>query len=277
MTSQTYEIGDCLSVMQKLGPDSIQLIYMDPPFGTQTIWHGEEKTGASSSSFQDGFKSPEALVEYLDPRWQFMRQVLTSTGILVVHLNKVALHYAKVRLDQIFGRSNFLNEIVVRNTNPYPLKTTRRFRSEYTSLLVYTKTGNHKFTPQYRAYSPASLGKGRRYTVLNPIRNEISQGKSHKNRERVQLKNNPRGVWIGNVWQDSYNVRGKERTGHPTQKSLKLLTRIISSFSDEGDIILDPFAGSGTALVAAEKLNRHGIGIDINPKAKEVWEGRRET
>ncbi len=83
-----------------------------------------------------------------------------------------------------------------------------------------------------------------------------------------------KGSSIGNIWTDIGNVVGKNRTDYPTQKPLALLERIIKASSNEGDIVLDPFCGCATTCIAAEKLNRQWIGIDVSVIAYELVQDR---
>lgn len=95
--------------------------------------------------------------------------------------------------------------------------------------------------------------------------------------ERWKYLKDYRGASYGNIWDDVLPPAGEERTGYPTQKPIALLERIIKASSNTGDIVLDPFCGCATTCVAAERLQRHWIGIDISPKASDLVRVRLEN
>ena len=137
-------------------------------------------------------------------------------------------------------------------------------------------------TYEYKGYKPHPNG----WTVsLDRMKQLDEQGRLHfpksKNgriRRKVYLDEMP-GVPVGNIWDDIRPVssQAKERLGYPTQKPLALLERIINASSNEGDVLLDPFCGCGTAVAAAQKLNRNWIGIDVTHLAVALMKNRLKT
>lgn len=217
-----------------------------------------------------------------------LHRVLKPTGSLYLHCDPTASHYLKVVLDAIFGVKNFRDEIIWnRTTNTGSSKAiARRFSTGHDVIFLYVKTNeNSVFNQQTRPYSTEYVdsyyihddgdGKGKYQlqalkTVskerLEQLRgeNRIVQGRGQYPRFKDYLEDK-KGVPIDDVWIDvePVNPIGKEKLGYPTQKPLALLERIIQASSNEGDLVLDPFCGCGTTIIAAQKLGRHWIGIDI--------------
>ena len=236
MNRPDIHIGDCLDIMRSMPEGSIDLIATDPPFGTGKDF------GAYNDKFDD-------YLDFLAPILLQLHRLLKDTGSLYLHCDWRYSHYIKVMLDEIFGRKNFRNEIVwgysSGGTSP------RYFARKHDTILFYSKCGTYTFNTQYQPH-------------LSPI--------NDNNRHRF----NPKGKIMLDWWYDIQwiNNMAKERVGYPTQKPLKLYERIIKASSNEGDTVLDPFCGSGTTLIAANKLNRHSIGIDINSDVKDIINSR---
>ena len=170
-----------------------------------------------------------------------MRRILKDDGSIYVHCDPTSSHYLKQLMDAIFGVANFRNEIIW----AYGLggSSPKRFSRKHDVILFYTKSD--------------------RYTFNKPQTPATSQ----------KLKGQMKGAT--DVWDiPSLNNMAKERTGYPTQKPLALYERIIAASTNEGDIVLDPFCGSGTTLLAAQNLGRPWIGIDTNPTALKTVQER---
>ena len=185
-----------------------------------------------------------------------MRRLLKETGSIYLHCDPTASHYLKMVMDAIFGAKNFRNEIIWWYYNGSSA-TKRFFPRKHDVILFYAKNAdaNPTFNPDdvRIPYEPTSGWlKGK---------NKDSYGNP-----------NPKGKVSPDVFRiPSINNMSKERCGYPTQKPQTLLERIIKASSNEGDVVLDPFCGCATTLVAAEKLNRKWIGIDVSPQsAKEI-------
>ena len=197
-----------------------------------------------------------AFLCWLGVRLMECHRVLKDTGSLYLHIDLTAHAYAKCLLDGIFGRRNFRNEIVWHYSNLSAAK--RYFPRKHDTILFYTKGNNWQF---------------------NDDAVRIPYSDSSRNRVRYKgsgFASKAEGSWLkeggklpDSVW-DIPLLKGNERTGYPTQKPLSLYERIIKASSNEGDVVLDPFCGCATTPVAAERLGRHWIGIDI-------WDGAYQT
>ena len=289
---------------------SVDLIYLDPPFNSnadyntlfrhadgtpaaaQTLaftdtWKWDEKAAHVLWDFQSGgIDAPEAVVNavvslhkllgnssmsayvlMMTPRLLQLRRVLKSTGSIYLHCDATASHYLKILMDSVFGARNFRNEIVWCYTGPG--RTLRHFPRKHDTILFYAKGPNNFFDREAvrMPYKNLSTDQGR-----GIIFGETGQLKNPKIR-RSYLE---RGKVPEDWWDERHHGMTpvgrikNERMGYPTQKPLALLERIIKASSNQGDLILDPFCGCGTAVVAAQKLQRRWIGIDITHLAVDL-------
>ena len=344
--------GDNLDILRKYIPDeSIDLIYLDPPFNSNRdynilfkenggveseaqikafsdTWHWSTKS-AQSAYHDVVLKGPPRVGQLLESLYKAiggndvmaylammtvrlieLHRVLKPTGSLYLHCDPTASHYLKIVLDQIFGAKNFQNELVWKRFNFHA--DARRFGRVLDRLLFYTRSDSYafnrlkspfseqyiesKFThkdPDGRIYRLDNLnppgGRGPvyefhgvtkpwRYTEKKMLELE-SQGRIYTESKVAQIKrylDELPGQAIHDLWADipGINSQAKERLGYDTQKSLALLERIIQASSNEGDVVLDPFCGCGTAIVAAENLKRKWIGIDITYLAINLMRNR---
>ena len=263
-----------------------------------------------------GSNAMMAYLVMMAPRLVELRRVLKPTGSIYLHCDPKASHYLKVLMDAVFGTANFRNEITWRRSHPKGLAFTR-FASNHDVILAYGSGESTTWNPVYsanpRAYEQYNLiekGTGRRYqltSLLNPNPDRPNLTYEFKGvtkvwrwtRERMEQADRdglivvPRGgngiprlkryldeqegIPVGDTWDDIPIAAGKERLGYPTQKPLALLERIIQASSNEGDVVLDPFCGCGTAIAAAQKLNRSWIGIDITHLAVALMKNRLKT
>jgi site-specific DNA-methyltransferase (adenine-specific) len=253
-------LGDALEVARRLDDESIDLIYIDPPFNT-----GKTRTIATSTHrYNDSYQSMNHYVDWIYPILARCRQLLRSTGSIYIHLDKKSVHYVKVNMDELFGIDNFQNEIVWH----YGLAAFHgkdKFAPKHDNILFYRKSKDAKFhVLRSNEITPAMENKychedeNGRYMLNYGVKYYLKGGKRYDD------------VWdIPSISPTAY-----ERTGYPTQKPESLLERIILSSSDEGDTVLDLFGGSGTTAAVAEKLNRRWITCDSNPDAIEVITSR---
>lgn len=275
--------GDNLDVLRKyLTPESVDLIYLDPPFNSKRDYNllFAEPTGETSQAqvkaFSDFWRWDEAsecalrgIAQSAPPkvtdlvnalvgslgrnnetaylvmmtiRMVELHRVLKPTGSFYLHCDPSMSHYIKIILDQIFGPQRFRREIVWRSGWVSGFKTAAKNWIRNHDLLLYYTKSQH-FTFN-KIFQPHPKGYKRR-----------GGGE------------NPQGVPLDDVWTDIYSPYilsfSKEKLGYETQKPLALLERIITASSNPNDIVLDPFCGCGTAVAAAEKLSRKWIGIDI--------------
>lgn len=266
--------GDNLLVMQALlagDPETglpsmrgkIDLIYIDPPFDSKADYRTQIALPGSSIeqkptvieqfAYSDTWK--EGTVSYLKmmyPRLALMRELLKDTGSLIVHIDWHVAHYVKVLLDEIMGKNNFINEIIWcyggggAPRNYYPRK--------HDNLLWYAKGDKWTFNKQYRPYSEGTLQRG--LTAVKGDKYKLSE-------EGAGLDD----WWADKQVQKILSPTAYENLKFPTQKPEGLLNRIILGHSNEGDIVADFFAGSGTTAAVAEKLGRRWIISDIGKPA----------
>lgn len=262
--------GDCLEVLKNMDDESIDMIYLDPPFFTQTI-QSLKNTKGMEYSFEDIWVNRQEYLDYMQVRIYELKRLLKNTGSIFLHCDEKASHYLRMVLDNIFGEENFRSEIIW--TYKRWSNSKKGLLSGHQTIFFYSKTSNYKFNILYNKYSPT--------TNIDQILQERvrdNRGKAvYKYNEKGEavLSKEKKGVPMSDVWDIPFlNPKAKERVGYPTQKPIELLEKIISISTDEGDIILDPFCGSGTTVVAAELLNRKGIGIDISYEAIEITNNR---
>jgi site-specific DNA-methyltransferase (adenine-specific) len=259
--------GDNLSVLKSITEQSVQLIYVDPPFNTGRVQsRGSSKTTRTETGNRIGFKGQryeivkETVLSYddefadywgfLEPRLEEAWRLLNETGTLYLHLDYREAHYAKVLLDALFGRECFLNEIIW--AYDYGGKAKSRWPAKHDTILVYVK-------------NPAKY-----YFSNESVDREPYMAPGLVTPEKVARGKLPTDVW----WHTIVSPTGREKTGYPTQKPLGILRRVIQASSKEGDVVLDFFAGSGTTGAAAAELGRNFILVDQNPESIQVMKER---
>lgn len=228
--------------------DKIKLIYIDPPFATkQDFMKDGEKV------YQDKVIGAEFL-EFLRQRLILSREILADDGSIYIHLDSKKGHYAKILMDEIFGENNFVNEIIWHYQTSSGAGQ-KKFIKNHDTIFLYAKNKNYyKFNLIKEPWPEKTLKKwqtdeeGNIYRVQNKF-------------DKIYYID-PLGKNADDVWDITFSSRTHERLNYPTQKPESLLERIIKASSDEDDIVMDFFAGSGTTLAVAEKLNRKWIGCD---------------
>jgi site-specific DNA-methyltransferase (adenine-specific) len=267
-------LGDCLKRMQYIQRESIDLIYLDPPFFTERKHTLKNRTRNRTFSFDDIWREQASYAEFLYHRLVVMRNLLKPSGSIFVHCDKAANHIVRGVLDEVFGSDAFQSEIIWHYKRWSNAK--KGLLPVHQNIYFYSKSPDFKFNKQFDSYSPA--------TNVDQILQKRTRDKHNKSvyardeRGEVKGADAKRGVPLNDVWDIPYlNPKAKERVGYPTQKPLALLERIISLASDEGDIVLDPFAGSGTTCVASKRMNRHYIGIDESPDALALAQERLQN
>lgn len=252
---------DVLSTLQRSLGRTVTLAYLDPPFLTNrahTMPDGVE-------AFDDRWPDRETYLADLGRRIAAVRDVLAPHGSLVLHLNERVSHYAKVLCDRVFGDEAFASEIVWRYRR-WPTKTPN-FQRVHDVLLRYRREPsvpprwNQLFEP-LAASTLATWGTAKQRAVVDESGRRLRSSK---------LDEPSKGVPMGDVWDIGVIAPvSKERTGYPTQKPEALLERLVLALTDEGELVLDPYAGSGTTLAVAARLGRRAIGIDASPVAIAV-------
>ncbi len=312
MTENVLFFGDNLPVLREYVPDEyVDLIYLDPPFNSKATYNilfgGNGKSEAQIRAFDDtwhwGAESERAYADVMEhggrpadvleafrrflgdndmmaylammtPRLIELRRVLKPTGSLYLHCDPTASHYLKIVMDAIFDVRNFRNEIIwCYNVGG---KSKKLWGKKHDILLFYTKTDHYFFDGTAagiaRDTGSKSFGgkigideNGRRY------QDKLVRVTGKYYRYYLDEPKIPEDWWTDI---NSIQSQSKERLSYPTQKPLALLERIIKASSTDGDVVLDPFCGCGTAVHAAEKLKRQWVGIDITHLAIGLIEYR---
>ena len=267
----SIQLGDCLNVMKSIAKKSIDLIYLDPPFFTEKTHRLKTRDRTKEFSFDDIWGSDLAYSEFLYERIALMKEILKETGSIFVHCDKNGEHIVRAILDNVFGADNFQSEIIwiyKRWSN-----SKKGLLPNHQNIYFYSNTKNFKFNPIYTAYSET--------TNIDQILQKRTRDEHNKSVYDIDDQgvfrhgDQKKGVPLSDVWDIPFlNPKAKERVGYPTQKPLLLLERIIELVTDQGDIVLDPFCGSGTTCVAAKLLERNFIGIDKLPAAVELSNSR---
>ena len=274
--------GDNLDVMRALERRemSFVLAYLDPPFLTGRLHLRVTRarradTGTIVRSLGPAFDDRwSGLAEYLSelrPRLVAVRDLLDDRGCMVLHVDTKTSHYAKVLCDEIFGQSCFASEIVWRYRR-WPSRTAN-FQRVHDVLLRYVK--NPRIAPRFRQlYEPlapstqATWGQGRQRAIFD------EQGR--RKRSSTTAAPSP-GTPLGDVWDIGIVAPvARERTGYPTQKPEALIERLVQACTEPGDLVLDPYVGSGTTLAVCHRLGRPAVGVDASSGAVEVASRRLE-
>ena len=295
--SGTVWTGDNLHIMRGMNAACVDLIYLDPPFNSNRNYAAPIGSKAAGAAFKDAWtlsdidvhehgeladRSPavykvidaardthgKGMMSYLIMmalRLIETHRILKDTGSIYLHCDPTASHYLKLAMDGIFGRQNFRNEIVWAYTGPGSPRM-RQFNRKHDTILWYAKGKIWTFNRD-----------AVRLPYKDPNqrpRKAFDTGKSFEPAEIEAMRK--RGKVAEDWWNDiTVAVRSpKERIGYPTQKPLKLLERIIKASSSPGDMVLDPFCGCATTLVAADRLDRQWAGVDLSPLAVKLVKQR---
>ena len=296
-------LGDNLEVLRTLKSDSIDLIYIDPPFFSgrnyNVIWGDSNEVRSFEDIWEGGITS---YLIWLNARLWEMKRVLKKTGSIYVHCDWHASHYIKTEMDKIFGYENFRNEIIWKRATPIGGKVkSKMMPHDFDSIIYYSKTQDTPYYNKYLEYSQNYLDNyfkyidkdGRRYRIqtLGDYSEKSKElfrkaGKIYKSRDGkealIQYLDESKGVLLDDVWTDVIGIQSKafqkqsstEKIGYPTQKPEALLQRIIEASSKEGDIVADFFVGGGTTCAVAQKLKRKFIGCDSSRVAISVTQDR---
>lgn len=263
--------GDCLTELSKIKEESVDLVYLDPPFFTQKKQSLKTRDNSKEYFFVDVWENIDEYAHYIKKRLKECRRVLKNSGSIFLHCNRSASHYLRVALDEVFDGSNFQSEIVWAYKRWSNAK--KGLLNRHQIIHFYSKTSDFKFNPVYEDYSPTT-----NVDQIFQKRTRDENGKTvykKKDDGNCELTERKKGVPLSDLWEIPYlNPKAKERTGYPTQKPVVLLERIVELVTDEGDTVVDPFCGSGTTLVAAKLLNRKFVGIDISKDAVELTRQR---
>lgn len=267
MTQQII-LGDNLTEIAKLSDNFASLIYIDPPFNTGKTMKRErisvvESEGAGdrtgfggkrydsisidSSSFEDSF---EDFPSFLMPRIEQSLRCLIKNGSLLIHLDCREVHYIKVAMDKLLGRAHFINEIIW--SYDYGGRSKSKWSNKHDTILFYA------MDPENYIFNFDAM---ERIPYMAP--GLVGEEKAARGKTPTDV-----------IWCTIVPTNGKEKTGYPTQKPLKLLEMLIKVHTNPGDTVLDFFAGSGTTGDAAQKNGRDYVLIDQNPEAIAIIKKR---
>jgi DNA modification methylase len=260
----TVVCADNSEVLANLADGAVDLVYIDPPFGT-----GKSRVGRNGA-FDDRLALEEHL-RWLLPRLVQIHRVLTPTGSLFVHLDWRTVHYVKVELDRIFGLGRLVNEIVW----CYSVggKSRRSFGRKHDTILWYARGPGYAFYPE-RVRIPRKAGSHMR--VVSDEDGRQVQLKRDRRTGRLYQYPVDAGKLPEDHWTDieTLNRGDRQRTGWPTQKPEALLARIIEATTRPGDLVADFFCGSGTTAVVASRLGRRYLAVDSSPDAIRLTRAR---
>lgn len=263
--------GDCLHILPKIASDSVDLIYLDPPFFTDKVHKGISRDNSEVLSFKDIWDSSFEYSQYMFERILHCKKLLKDTGSIFVHCDRNSSYILRHILNVVFGEDNFQSEIIW--TYKRWSNAKKGLLNQHQNILFFSKTSNFKWNEKYVEYSPT--------TNVDQILQKRERDVNGQTRYARDSEGNviygeaKKGVPLGDVWDIPFlNPRAKERTGYPTQKPLVLLERILNLATDVGDLVVDPFCGSGTTLVASKILGRNYIGIDLSDDAITISQNR---
>jgi len=262
-------VGDNRAGLAAMMPElrgRVTLAYLDPPFLTnrafEAVVRGPARTRAKTFAFDDRWASRGEYLSALGQRLVLVRDTLAPHGSVVVHVDSKTSHYVKILCDEIFGDDAFASEIIWRYRR-WPSKTPN-FQRVHDVLLRYRK--DPKTPPRWnQPYEPlaastvATWGTNKQRAVFE------EGGRRARSSTTAEAT---KGVPMGDVWEIGVIAPiSRERTGYPSQKPEALLGRLIEALSDPGEIVLDPYAGSGTTLAVAARLGRRFVGMDASDVA----------
>lgn len=262
--------GDNLHVMRQLPSESIDLIYIDPPFFSgrnYNVIFGDKNELRSFSDIWEG-GMPGYLI-WLNARLYEMKRLLKKTGSIYVHCDWHASHYIKVEMDKIFGVAAFQNELVWTFTGG--TDRGRGFQRKHNTVFLYSKTDRFVFNPVYEPFAEATIRRfnrtdadGRKYKE-----NTLSDGRVTRTYMKEEGKLAPDYIHI-NILVKSHT----ECIGYPTQKPESLVERFIHASSNEGGVVADFFTGGGTTAAVAQRLGRRWIACDQSRVAVAITADR---
>lgn len=263
--------GDCLHAMERIQSATADLAYLDPPFFTNKHHSSVSRDRNKKFEFADLWNGLTDYADFMAERIRQVHRTLKETGSIFVHCDTNANFLLRAILDDTFGHNQFRSEIIWsyrRWSN-----SAKGLLPAHQTILFYSKTDQYKFHRVYGAYSETT-----NIDQILQLRDRDEHGVSKyatDERGNIIYGGDKKGVPLSDVWEIPFlNPKAKERTGYPTQKPILLLERIIEICTDAGDLVLDPFCGSGTTLVAAKLLGRSSVGIDISEEAVGLAERR---
>jgi len=296
--------GDCVHVIEQLFEEEkehrFKLIYLDPPFASGADYAMKTAEG-ETAAFSDKWAGIEGYLDMLYPRLVLLRSLLSEDGLIWIHVDWRVNYLIRLMCDEVFGRDRFVNEIIwKRAPNLGRQAKANQFGRNVDTLIVYGKSEHSKVYPPTRL-TPVEKGQAKfdpdlkKYYTLAPrgdytdesITRLESEGRVYRSKTgtvyiKYWLEIDGAGAIckpqpVDSIWTDVLPLRHcppSERTGYPTQKPLSLLTRVVEASTGPGDLIFDPFAGSGTTGAAAQALGRKVVLCDAGELAIETMRNR---
>lgn len=247
--------GEMFDVIASIAPQSIDLLYLDPPFAAGRVF--ADSAGAFDDRWQGGLTE---YLAWLEQRLVAAHQIVAEHGSLFLHLDRRAVHYAKVLLDQTWGFECFRNEIIWHYTGGG--RARRSFSHKHDTILWYSKHPQHWTFNLQAMRQPYKASSG---FAKAGIRSAAGK----------RYLPHPDGTPVDDVWDiPMLNPMAAERLGYPTQKPERLLERIILAASNSGDLVADLCCGSGTTVAVAQRLGRCWIAADQSADALALVRGR---
>jgi DNA modification methylase len=294
----TFYVGDNLELLLRVPSETIDMIYMDPPYNT----------GRNFYYFQDKFAD---FPSFMEKRIAECHRILKTNGNIIIHVEPRISHQIRNLCDKIFGENHFNNEIVWHTGGN--AKNKYQLGRNHDTLIVYGKSSQSKFFPLYHPYTDEHKKGLKKCPHHNKLYNTSA---AHNSQPEVNPRPNLNYEWNGHVkqwyvsidkmrtlhddhrleynkdgiprikrfieemqgipvrdtWDDISSIQYGEKTKYATQKPIKLLQRVLALYSAEGDFCMDPFAGSGTLGRACRTMKRNYLLFDINPEAKELFD-----
>jgi DNA modification methylase len=246
-------LGEAVAAASQVDDGALAAIYIDPPFGTGSVQRGR------GHAYADRADDPDAFVAWLAPLLEHSRRTLAERGSLFVHLDYRAVHYVKVALDRLFGRTRFVNEIAW----CYSVggKSRRGFGRKHDTILWYAKSDGWAFYPD--AVRVPRRG-GSHMRLVGGIQEKTDRRTGRVYRYPVAAGKVPEDWWADI---ETLNHSDGERTGWPSQKPERLVERVLRAVTEPGDRVADWFAGSGTTAAVAQRLDRRFVTADRESEA----------
>ena len=262
---------------------SADLAYLDPPFKVEKSFGARLTKGSSRArgpiAYDDTWTSLEAYLTWLEERIAVVREVLSPRGTMWLHLDQRAVHEAKIVCDRVFGPKRFRGEVVWVPGNGSKSKTGPGMSHQ--TILLYARGAE----PIWNGKDPALRAPFAATSLDMHFTNVDDDGRRYRDRvvgNKTYRYYADEGRALGSVWTDCPSMAANtplraETTGYPTQKPLKLLDRIVRAASDVGSLVVDPFCGSGTTLVAAAAAERRFAGSDVGDLAIQTTSSRLDA
>jgi site-specific DNA-methyltransferase (adenine-specific) len=230
-----FILGDCLNVLKSMPAGQFDLAYLDPPFNTG------KTQAASDASYDDRWPDMPSYLAFMRPRIEAIVHSLKPDGSILLHCDWRSCHHFRLMLDELLGPERFINHLIWR----YGLggSSPRRFARKHDDILFYARSDEYFFDPP-----------------RVPATSNRMKGMTKKASDVIDIP--------------SINNMALERAGYPTQKPAALLELLVGACCPPGGSVLDAFCGSGTTLVAAQRLGRNGVGIDVSPDALRIARDR---